>query len=235
MNSTNPLLTQSPAPTEPSTGALRYCRFTGRPIWAISDKNPPVTNLELFVASLSQSIRSALQRGDLTELRELDRKIAEQMAKWKLAADASKLTYPQNGGLDITSDDQLGNGHFYVADLGPSKVQNVPCHPCGESYGIDGGSTTLWVGHNSSQHGVGWSLIQYHSNDYSQQFDRNRTEGLFTNLHDLGAYCIARSYFKATPRPELPTPDQAAFDTHRSSPSDSDAVAQVLLIPPLPK
>jgi hypothetical protein len=197
---------------EPEDGGWKYDRFTGRKVWQISDKNPPEKNLEVFVKSLRDRIKPALQQGDVKMLCELDRKIAEQMAEWKLPADVSKLTYARNGGLDITSEEQGGNGHFHLVDLGRSVVTNVPCHPCGESYGIDDGSTSLWVGHNSSQHGVGWSLIRYDSNDYSQQFDVISTEEQFSNLNDLGVYCIAQSYINATPRPELPTPHQPAQD-----------------------
>ena len=205
-------MTQSPFPAEPLTGEWSYCRFTGRQIWQISDKNPPEKNLEVFVKSLSRSICSALRRGDLTKLCELDRQIAGAMGKFKITADASRLTYARNSGLDITSEEQGGNGHFHLVDLGRSVVTNVPCHPCGESYGIDDGTTSLWVGHNSSQHGVGWSLIRYDSNDYSQQFDVISTEEQFSNLNDLGVYCIAQSYINATPRPELPTAHQPAQD-----------------------
>jgi hypothetical protein len=213
--------TVEPSKTAPSSSSRESLQSAGDdsldhidPDWKEYPEPEPTMHdlLSNVFKAQGKTIGESLKTGDLAELERIDGIVTSSAVEMGLKYDPTQTGYATPCPLDVVREEEGEPLCLKIGGLGRSESTSAPTHsPSGLEYGIEGGTSSLWLAAKATPASIGWSLIELHSNDYSDQFNTAHTVHSSTKLSELGKYIEQSNLFRTQTNDERQAPPLPPF------------------------
>ncbi|HOC01122.1 MAG TPA: hypothetical protein PKM43_20530, partial [Verrucomicrobiota bacterium] len=166
------------------------------------------------IEHLEDRLTPAILSNDKPSLLKLDEEIRAALSRFGIEQDPAQVAYPNPVQDGVVGDPGEGEATFHISLSGRFNGQST--HGMAGVHGLQDGTNRLHLAARANKNGIGWSIIEYHSNEYSEEYNDAWTQAEATSLVEIG-----EAYAKC--KPEVRKPEAVAVGAAVAQPQPKGA------------
>ncbi len=136
------------------------------------------------IEHLEDRLTTAILSNDKPSLLKLDEEIRAALSRFGIEQDPAQVAYPNPVQDGVVGDPGEGEATFRISLSGRFNGQST--HGMAGVHGLQDGTNRLHLAALVNKDGIGWSIIEYHSNEYSEEYNDAWTQAEATSLVEIG-------------------------------------------------